>query len=50
MKTMNKQLYGASFSSKKQLLRWLNENSDKIDWDSEAELTFYCIDNEEDNK
>ena len=49
MKT-NKQLYGATFISKKELLRWLNENSDKIDWDAEPELTFYWIDNEENDK
>ena len=43
MKT-NKQLYGATFISKKELLRWLNENSDKIDWDAEPDMIWFEAD------
>lgn len=43
----NKQIYGKTFSSKKELIKWLEENGDKIDWDlDEPELNFYYKDGE----
>lgn len=31
-----KQLYGQEFSSKERLIKWIEENYDKIDWN-------YCV-------
>ena len=42
-----KQLYGQEFCSKKSLLKWLEENSDKIDWDYNVCLEWYYKDEEE---
>ena len=41
---MDKQLYGSSFSSKKSLLKWLEEHEDEIDWDYDVELSWYYKD------
>ena len=41
---MDKQLYGTSFSSKKALLKWLEEHEDEIDWDYDVELSWYYKD------
>ena len=41
---MDKQLYDTTFSSKKALLKWLEEYEDEIDWDYDVELTWYYKD------
>ena len=41
---MDKQLYGTTFSSKKSLLKWLEEHEDEIDWDYDVELSWYYKD------
>lgn len=38
---MEKQLYGKTFSSKKEFLKWFEEHSDEIDWDYDVELSWY---------
>lgn len=36
-----KELYGRSFSSKKEFLKWFKEHEDEIDWDYDVELSWY---------
>lgn len=38
---MNRQLYGKTFSSKKEFFKWLEENEEKIDWDYDVEFEWY---------
>ena len=38
---MNKQLYGRTFSSKKEFIKWFEEHEDEIDWDYGVELSQY---------
>lgn len=47
---MEKQLYGKTFSSKKQFLKWFEEHSDEIDWDYDVELSWYYKDEEEEEE
>ena len=44
----NKQMYGKTFSSKKEFLKWFEEYEDKIDWDYDVELSWFW--NEEDEE
>ena len=41
---MEKDLYGKTFYSKKEFLKWLEENEDKIDWDYDVEFDWYYKD------
>ncbi len=38
---MNKQMYGKTFSSKKEFLKWFEEHEDKIDWDYDVEFSWF---------
>ena len=38
---MDKQLCGTTFSSKKALLKWLEEHEDEIYWDYDVEFWYY---------
>ena len=44
---MNRQMYGKTFSSKKEFFKWLEENEDRIDWDYDVELGWYWKDDDE---
>ena len=44
---MNRQMYGKTFSSKKEFFKWLEENEDRIDWDYDVELGWYWKDDKE---
>ena len=44
---MNKQLYGKTFSSRKEFFKWLKENEERIDWDYDVEFEWYWKDDEE---
>jgi hypothetical protein len=43
---MNKQMYGKEFCSKRQFLKWLEENEDKIEWEDGVEFSWYYKDEE----
>ena len=42
-----KQMYGTTFSSKKQFLKWIEEHEDEIDWDEGVELGWYYKEEDE---
>ena len=42
-----KQMYGKTFSSKKQFLKWIEEHEDEIDWDEDVELCWYYKEEDE---
>ena len=45
-----KQLYGRELPSKKAMLKWLEENCDKIDWNYNLYVEWYYKDEEEEEK
>lgn len=45
---MEMQLYGKTFSSKKQFLKWIEEHEDEIDWGEYVELGWYYKEYDED--
>lgn len=45
---MDKQMYGKTFCSKKQFLKWFEEHEDEIDWDYDVEFSWYYKEEEED--
>ena len=40
-------MYGTTFSSKKQFLKWIEEHEDEIDWDEGVELGWYYKEEDE---
>lgn len=44
---MDKQLYGQTFISKRQFLKWFENHQNEIDWDEEVTLEFYYKKEEE---
>lgn len=46
---MNKQMYGRTFQSKKEFMKWLEENEDNIDWDYDVEFSWYYKEEEEED-
>lgn len=36
-----RQIYGQSFETKRELLAWLKENEDRIDWDETVGVEWY---------
>lgn len=48
MSMSNNQMYGKTFHSKKQFLKWIEENEDKIDWDAYVEFAWYYKEEEDD--
>ena len=42
-----KQMYGQTFHSKREFLRWIDEHKDEIDWDEGVELGRYYKEDEE---
>lgn len=36
-----RQIYGQSFETKRELLSWLEENEDRIDWDETVGVEWY---------
>lgn len=47
-KTMvNKQMYGKTFSSKKEFLKWFEEHEDEIDWAYDVEFSWFWNDEDD---
>ena len=45
---MDKQMYGKTFGSKKQFLKWFEEHENEIDWDYDVEFSWYYKEEEDD--
>ena len=45
---MERQLYGNTFNSKKEFLKWIEEYEDEIDWGEYVELGWYYKEYDED--
>ena len=43
----DKQLYGQEFSSKERLIKWIDKNYDKIDWNYCVWLEWYYKEDDE---
>ena len=42
-------MYGRTFQSKKEFMKWREENEDNIDWDYDVEFSWYYKEEEEDD-
>ncbi len=45
---MERQLYGKTFNSKKEFLKWIEEHEDEIDWGEYVELGWHYKEYDED--
>lgn len=45
---MERQLYGKTFNSKQEFLKWIEEHEDEIDWGEYVELGWYYKEYDED--